>query len=61
MAQSSSLCQGWATDFARSVEGIVLVDGVRLADLMIDHEVGISSRTVKIPRLDSDYFEGEEL
>lgn len=50
-----------ATDFARSVEGIVLVDGVRLADLMIDHEVGISSRTVKIPRLDSDYFEGEEL
>ena len=46
-----------AVDFAKSVEGIVLVDGDRLADLMIDHEVGIESQTVKVPRLDSEYFD----
>jgi len=41
------------------VEGIVPVDGVRLAGLMIDHEVGIASRTVRIPKIDSDYFDEE--
>lgn len=48
-----------ALDFAKSVEKIVLVDGARLADLMIDYEVGITSRTIKIPKLDSDYFDEE--
>ena len=48
-----------AVDFARSVEGIVLVDGSRLASLMIQHEVGVSSRTVRIPKIDSDYFDEE--
>jgi restriction system protein len=48
-----------ALDFAKSVEGIVLVDGARLAGLMIDHEIGISSRTVRIPKIDSDYFDEE--
>jgi len=48
-----------AVDFARSVEKIVLVDGARLAELMIDHEVGVTSRPVRVPKLDSDYFEEE--
>ena len=48
-----------AVEFAKSVERIVLVDGPRLADLMIDHEVGVSARTVKIPKIDSDYFDEE--
>jgi restriction system protein len=48
-----------ALEFARSVERVVLVDGSRLADLMIDHEVGVSARTVKIPKIDSDYFDEE--
>jgi restriction system protein len=48
-----------AIEFAKSVERIVLVDGARLADLMIDHEVGVSARTVKVPKLDSDYFDEE--
>lgn len=48
-----------AVEFARSVERIVLVDGARLAELMIDHEVGVSSRTVKVPKLDTDYFDEE--
>lgn len=48
-----------AIGFARSVERIVLVDGAKLAELMIDHEVGVSARTVKVPKLDSDYFDEE--
>ena len=48
-----------ARDFAKSVERIVLVDGPRLAELMMDHEVGVSARTVKVPRIDSDYFDEE--
>jgi restriction system protein len=48
-----------ALDFARSVERIVLVDGRRLAELMIDYEVGVNARTIKVPKLDSDYFDEE--
>ena len=48
-----------AVEFARMVERVVLVDGGRLAELMIDHEVGVSLRPVNIPKLDSDYFEEE--
>jgi len=46
-----------AKDFAKSVERVVLVDGEKLASLMMEHEVGVSLRPVKIPKLDSDYFE----
>jgi restriction system protein len=48
-----------ALDFAKSVEGIVLIDGLRLAGLMIDYELGITARTVKIPKIDGDYFDEE--
>ncbi|CAE6890662.1 methylated adenine and cytosine restriction protein [Pseudomonas marincola] len=46
-----------AIDFSRSVEGMVLVDGNRLVNLMMDHEVGVTSRLLKLPKLDSDYFD----
>lgn len=46
-----------AIEFAGSVERIVLVDGSKLADLMIEHEIGVSSRSIRVPKLDSDYFE----
>jgi restriction system protein len=46
-----------AVDFARSVEGLVLVDGKRLVNLMLDHEVGVSSQLYQLPKLDSDYFD----
>jgi restriction system protein len=46
-----------ALQFAQSVEGIVLVDGVRLAGLMVDHEVGVTARVLKVPKVDVDYFE----
>ncbi|MEP6558307.1 MAG: restriction endonuclease [Burkholderiales bacterium] len=48
-----------ALQFAKSVEGIVLVDGSRLAELMIDHEVGITARSIRIPKVDTDYFDEE--
>ena len=48
-----------AVEFARSVERVVLIDGPRLVELMMDHEVGVSSRTVRVPKIDSDYFDEE--
>jgi restriction system protein len=48
-----------ALDFAKSVEGMVLVDGSRLASLMIEFELGVTARTVKIPKIDGDYFDEE--
>lgn len=42
-----------------SVEGMVLVDGNRLVNLMIDHKVGVTSRLLMLPKLDSDYFDEE--
>lgn len=48
-----------ALDFAKSVEGIVLIDGTRLAALMIEYELGVTARTVKIPKIDGDYFDEE--
>lgn len=46
-----------ARDFAKTVDGMVLIDGPRLAGLMIEYEVGISSRIIRIPKIDSDYFD----
>lgn len=48
-----------AVDFAKSADkGIVLVDGQRLAELMIEHGVGVTyHRVVKVAKLDGDYFE----
>ena len=43
--------------YAGTVDGVVLVDGSKLADLMIEHEVGVTSRPVRVPKIDSDYFE----
>lgn len=48
-----------AYDYARSLsQKVILVDGPRLANLMIEHGVGVStSRKIEIQKLDSDYFE----
>ena len=48
-----------AVDFAKSVDGIVLVDGTRLVHLMMDHEVSVTSRLLRLPALDRDYFDEE--
>ncbi len=37
---------------------IVLIDGLRLAEMMIDHDVGVSAEvTYIVKQIDSDYFE----
>ena len=46
-----------AVAYAGTVDGVVLVDGPKLADLMIEHEVGVTSRPARVPKIDSDYFE----
>jgi restriction system protein len=48
-----------AVEYARAVpQKIILIDGVRLADLMIEHNIGVTTvRTVALKRIDSDYFE----
>jgi restriction system protein len=38
---------------------IVLIDGEQLAQLMIDHEIGVTtSRKYEVKKIDNDYFEG---
>lgn len=46
-------------DFVTQVEyKIVLIDGERLADLMIEHNVGLSTiNEYRVKKIDSDYFE----
>lgn len=46
-----------AVDFSRSVDGLVLIDGHRLVNLMMDNEVGVTSQRIKLPKMDMDYFE----
>jgi restriction system protein len=49
-----------AREAAKQARGsVVLIDGARLAELMIDKGVGVSNVTLQIPKLDTDYFEGE--
>ena len=48
-----------ALEYARGVQHRVIpIDGQRLAELLIEHNVGVSTvRTIQIKRVDSDYFE----
>lgn len=47
-----------ARDYTRDIQDkVVLIDGQQLAELMIDHNVGVSTvATYEIKKLDSDYF-----
>jgi restriction system protein len=51
-----------AWDYARQIDTkVVLIDGERLTDLMIEHDLGVSPLTTyDIKRVDSDYS-GESL
>ncbi len=36
---------------------VILIEGQRLADLMVEHNVGVRvSRSIELKRLDEDYF-----
>jgi restriction system protein len=51
-----------ATTYADSVSPrVILVDGPELAQLMIDHGVGVTAATTyEIKRMDLDYFDADE-
>lgn len=48
-----------AREYAEAVtQKVILIDGDRLADLMIEHDIGVSlTRTISLKRIDTDYFE----
>ena len=49
-----------AKKYAENRGNIVLVDGIRLVNLMIEHNVGVSVETqYVIKKIDSDFFKGE--
>lgn len=56
---TTSAFKGTAIEYAQNVpQKVILINGDRLAELMIEHNVGVSTtRTVAIKGLDSDYFE----
>jgi restriction system protein len=51
-----------AIEFARHLsQRIILIDGARLTDLMIEHNVGVRvSRALEFKRIDEDFFAEEE-
>ncbi len=55
---SSGFSRG-ATDYASQVNHrVVLIDGAMLAELMMDYDLGVSTKDVyTVKRLDTDYFE----
>lgn len=57
---TSEFSQG-AKDYAAQIEKrIVLIDGARLASLMIQHDLAVSTvATYELKRVDSDYFDDE--
>lgn len=55
---TSSFASG-AIEYAKSIsQRVILIDGTRLAELMIQHNVGVAKvYAYEIKRIDSDYFE----
>jgi restriction system protein len=51
-----------AIDFVRHLaQRVILIDGQRLTDLMIEHNVGVRiARTVEYKRIDEDFFSEDE-
>lgn len=51
-----------AVEFARHLsQRVILIDGSRLGDLMIEHNVGVRvSRSIEFKRIDEDFFSEEE-
>lgn len=51
-----------ATEFVRHLpQRIILIDGDRLADLMIEHDIGVRlNRAIEFKRIDEDFFAEDE-
>nr|WP_237707633.1 restriction endonuclease [Desulfocurvibacter africanus] len=57
---TGTFAQG-AVEYAAGIDSkVVLIDGKRLAELMIEFDVGVSTKaTYQVKRIDSDYFNEE--
>lgn len=55
---TTSTFSSGARQYAEQIpQRIILIDGTRLTDLMIEHDVGVRvSRAIKIKRIDEDFF-----
>jgi restriction system protein len=58
---TSTFSQG-AIEFAKNLtQRVILIDGERLTDLMIEHDIGVRvSRAIQFKRIDEDFFAEEE-
>ncbi|MFG1465976.1 restriction endonuclease [Xanthobacter sp. DSM 24535] len=59
---TTSAFSAQARDFVRHLtQRVILIDGQQLADLMIEHNVGVRlTRAVEFKRLDENFFADEE-
>ena len=59
---TTSKFSGEAIEYARHLrERVILIDGRRLADLMIEHSVGVRlNRAIEFKKMDEDYFDEED-
>lgn len=59
---TTSTFSAQAKEFVRNLpQRVVLIDGQQLADLMVEHNVGVRvSRVVEFKRIDEDFFAAEE-
>jgi restriction system protein len=50
-----------AIEYVKTIDPrVVLIDGMKLAQLMVEYNVGVSTaQTYEIKRVDSDYFDAE--
>jgi len=60
MISTSTFSQD-AREYVKKIEKkIVLIDGKQLAELMIEHDVGVTlAKTYRVKKLDQDFFESE--
>ena len=60
---TTSKFSGDAIEFARHLtQRVILIDGQRLAELMIEHNVGVRlNRAVEFKQIDENYFDEEDL
>jgi restriction system protein len=60
-AISTSTFSGEAVDYARHLaQRVILIDGQKLTELMIEHSVGVRlDRVVEFKKIDENYFDGD--
>jgi restriction system protein len=59
---TTSKFSGDAIDYARHLtQRVILIDGQRLAELMIEHSVGVRlNRAVEFKQIDENFFDEED-